>query len=365
MKYLVCPELDKLTRSLTKCDLGDAVLNGKVEAYSCKKAGEDKRVAKTLHKQFEQRLSSSSPKDPPSSPLGPISNPSTRQLLISLITTMNASFPDYDFSSLTPEQFKECKGAESVKELLDGYFVVALDRIKKGFRTEFYKILADVIDLQNCQIYTYVGGLPDSGKLWDINYFFYNKKLKKIVFFTVSAVSKLQLRAAAQAAAADEDEDEEMDEMDMEEDDEEDVELPSNAFVESGLLDMEEMGVDFDMASPTWSKSQPIASQAVERGASIERGSIEKGVIGSPFSAARSDRSLSSPGSASASLSSPSNISSPPNFSPSPSRSEPLRSEPRLIYSSSSESQRHRSPDPSRSIFGATRSLSIEISRSR
>jgi len=29
----------------------------------------------------------------------------TRKLLISLITTMNASFPDYDFSNLRAEQF--------------------------------------------------------------------------------------------------------------------------------------------------------------------------------------------------------------------------------------------------------------------
>lgn len=39
------------------------------------------------------------------SSLGDLSSNSTRRLLIDLISTLNASFPDYDFSSVSPDAF--------------------------------------------------------------------------------------------------------------------------------------------------------------------------------------------------------------------------------------------------------------------
>jgi hypothetical protein len=38
--------------------------------------------------------------------LGDLSSNSTRRLLIDLISTLNASFPDYDFSSVSPASFE-------------------------------------------------------------------------------------------------------------------------------------------------------------------------------------------------------------------------------------------------------------------
>ena len=40
-----------------------------------------------------------------SSPLGPIQSSHMRKLFVSLISTMNASFPDYDFCDVGPESF--------------------------------------------------------------------------------------------------------------------------------------------------------------------------------------------------------------------------------------------------------------------
>jgi hypothetical protein len=63
-----------------------------------KKGTSDKKLSKHLEEQYAHELATS-PKSGPisSSPLGPLTDPSTRRLLINLITTMNASFPDYDF----------------------------------------------------------------------------------------------------------------------------------------------------------------------------------------------------------------------------------------------------------------------------
>lgn len=41
------------------------------------------------------------------SPFGPLDNQASRKTLFYLISTLNASYPDYDFSSVKPEQF--CK----------------------------------------------------------------------------------------------------------------------------------------------------------------------------------------------------------------------------------------------------------------
>lgn len=47
------------------------------------------------------------------SPLGDLREPSTRQLLVSLITTLNASYPDYDFSDLRAEDFQREHSAQA------------------------------------------------------------------------------------------------------------------------------------------------------------------------------------------------------------------------------------------------------------
>ncbi len=72
-----------------------------------KAAGEDKKLGKILEKQYATEAAldhTSSPKSPllTATPLGDLSEASTRRLLINLIATLNASFPDYDFRYSLP-----------------------------------------------------------------------------------------------------------------------------------------------------------------------------------------------------------------------------------------------------------------------
>ena len=62
MKLLENPRLSALTAFLSQRRLGERVLDGRVEAFSCKRAGEDKKLAKELEAQFaaESRNSPSS-----------------------------------------------------------------------------------------------------------------------------------------------------------------------------------------------------------------------------------------------------------------------------------------------------------------
>jgi len=69
-----------------------------------KLAGVDKKLYKHLESQWNSDFSESvSPDQTHSlnniiSPFGPMDQPSSRRMLFNLIATLNASYPDYDFS---------------------------------------------------------------------------------------------------------------------------------------------------------------------------------------------------------------------------------------------------------------------------
>jgi hypothetical protein len=63
---------------------------------SGKRAGADKKLSKVLEQQYVEEAAL--PDGLPAvSPIGSLAEASTRKLMIDLISTMNASFPDYDF----------------------------------------------------------------------------------------------------------------------------------------------------------------------------------------------------------------------------------------------------------------------------
>merc|ERR1719267_36830 len=99
MKFLEQPRLAMLSAFLGNRELGDRIINGRIEAFSCKRAGDDKKLARSLEQQYVEGMASTSAGGlTGTSPLGPLSDAATRRLLIDLISTMNASFPDHDFS---------------------------------------------------------------------------------------------------------------------------------------------------------------------------------------------------------------------------------------------------------------------------
>ena len=64
-----------------------------------------------------------------------------------------------------------------------------------GLSAELWKAVDEVIGLVDCDVYTYravAEGDPftDEANLWSFNYFFYSKKLKRILYFSCRAVSK-------------------------------------------------------------------------------------------------------------------------------------------------------------------------------
>ena len=194
MKFLSVPRLQRLTSLLSHVDLGDVIVHARVEAYSCKPAGDDKRLGKQLERQISSELAHSPHLSPSMSPLGPLTDIHTRKLLISLITTMNASFPDYDFSNLRAEQFDRELSPQTAVTQLNSLFLTALDAQQAGMRDEFWAAVGETVDMSGCELYRYMPSTDsdiDEGALWSIHYFFFHRKEKKVVFVSASAQSKL------------------------------------------------------------------------------------------------------------------------------------------------------------------------------
>jgi len=191
MKFLECPDLLDVTLSFfSGRDLGDKIITGCVEAYSCKKTVKDKKFSRQLETKLVEEISNS-PKMGGVSPLGPLGKASTRKLLINLISTMNASFPDYDFSDTRPRQFEQAPNRHMVVTHVNNLLLNDLDNVEAGARETVWKAIDANIDLENVEIYSFI---PDEdsdvfslGKLWSFNYFFFNKRMKKVLFFQCSA----------------------------------------------------------------------------------------------------------------------------------------------------------------------------------
>lgn len=106
MKYLEVSSLDQVNAALAAVEVNEMRISGRIEAYSCKTVGEDKRLYKTLEAKWtgdemdDAELSIVSP-------FGPLDQHASRKTLFYLIATLNASFSDYDFRDVRASQFSK------------------------------------------------------------------------------------------------------------------------------------------------------------------------------------------------------------------------------------------------------------------
>lgn len=220
MKFLEDEKLIQLTQQLSDVVCGTRIINGRIEAFSCKRAGTDKKLAQTLAEKFNSEFEASpselwkhknEPKlatnastrkgySDPQSPLGDFHQMATRRLLTDLILTLNASFPDYDFSAVKANHFQRLDVSTTTHLVNEKLSEVSINK-EPTFLDNIWKVIDEVIVLSECEVFSYTP--PDNiddvfatslndGKeatysrdaLWCFNYFFVNRSLKRIVFFT-------------------------------------------------------------------------------------------------------------------------------------------------------------------------------------
>mmetsp|Transcript_9499 Transcript_9499/g.24396 ORF Transcript_9499/g.24396 Transcript_9499/m.24396 type:complete len:225 (+) Transcript_9499:290-964(+) len=204
MKFLEYTPLEKLKSFLDSADVGDYMVEGVLEAYSCKAAGVDKKLSRSLDQ--EVGVSSVSPTSSGAlsvSPTGPLTESGSRKTLIHLILTLNHIYPDYDFTLLRAHNFSKESGIEAVKTNVDTLLIEASKLWQEEHGTEqktlsdtLWTVMEEVISVYDCDIYSYnpeyeSDPFGEEGHIWAFNYFFYNKKMKRVLYFSCKARSKL------------------------------------------------------------------------------------------------------------------------------------------------------------------------------
>jgi len=215
MKFLDVATFAAINAKLNHIDIGEAFVGGRIEAYSCKIAGTDKKLIKTIRSSLEktanleksssngqEELRSSlerSPKNLGTSPFGPLNETQSQKTFISLIQVLNASFPDYDFSSVTSQDFKK-EDPKRVVAAVDSMMAYLNDLgalIKKIWSAIDVEIRLDEADVYSYQPDPDHDPFCETPSLWHFTLFFYNKKLKRVIFFTCRAWSKITARTTS------------------------------------------------------------------------------------------------------------------------------------------------------------------------
>jgi hypothetical protein len=285
MKYLQIDAFTSLTGRLQECRIGQRIIQGRIEAYTMKRAGNDKKYAADLgskyveqqesfenewkqlvaannlrkksigsdedetqrnlqlqqHKRgrsqsvgvcqdlskqtnhrfkharsssFDEVLKPTAFEVPRQlTPLGDLRDLSTRRLMTDLILTLNMTFPDYDFSSVQPHDFQQVSLQDVTQAVYsqlspflcnnneaditsNGVSLVGPGSAREDgtqqtqtmLIVDLWNALDEVMNLKECDIYSWSNADMASEELWlwNFHYFFVNKTLKRIVFFTCS-----------------------------------------------------------------------------------------------------------------------------------------------------------------------------------
>ncbi|XP_037085118.1 repressor of RNA polymerase III transcription MAF1 homolog [Pollicipes pollicipes] len=211
MKLLENSSFEAITSGLQLLT-GSSRIFGRVESYSCKMVGLEKTLYKKLNFEQGHNPSDLQALSPPENRYGVSPNTTfsrsmsgdeepgslcdviSRKTLFYLISTLNASFPDYDFSAAKSDEFSREPSLAMVVASIDTYLSAAAGEQYNGLRNTLWRTIEDEITPKECDVYRYNPDLQsdpfgEDGCLWSFNYFFYNKKMKRIVFFTCRAIS--------------------------------------------------------------------------------------------------------------------------------------------------------------------------------
>nr|AKF43422.1 transcription regulator [Pelargonium echinatum] len=200
MKFLEYTPLERLNDFLSHVNFGERTIKGCLEAYSCKHTGTDKKLSLSLEHEILDYLGKSSDTDS-SSPAEYLLSRSSRKTLIYLVLTLYHLYPDYDFSLVKAHQFFTEESWDSFKQIFETYMLEASKEWIEAnggnsLLEALFKALDEVVRLSECDIYSYnpdcdVDPFLEKGSIWSFNFFFYNRKLKRVVSFRFCCISNL------------------------------------------------------------------------------------------------------------------------------------------------------------------------------
>ncbi|KAK5646002.1 hypothetical protein RI129_004466 [Pyrocoelia pectoralis] len=202
MKLLESSRFEAINNALS-IKTGDSKIVGRIESYSCKMAGGEKAMYKRFNAEgiHPNDLQALSPPQGYSRSVsgdedGPLCDTISRKSLFYLIATLNSAFPDYDFMDAKSHEFSKEPSLQWVMNAIDTNLSATAGEYYRSLRQQLWSAVEDEIDMKECDIYSYNPDFAsdpfgEDGCLWSFNYFLYNKKLKRIVFFTCRAINPL------------------------------------------------------------------------------------------------------------------------------------------------------------------------------
>ncbi|CAL9111439.1 unnamed protein product, partial [Musa textilis] len=200
MKFLEYTPLDSINLFLNHLNLGESTIKGNLEAFSCKQTGTDRKLSFSLEQEILDYLEQSSDSDS-ASPVQYLTSRSSRKTLIYLVLTLSHMYPDYDFSAVQSHLYFREEEWDSFKQIFETYLFEAarewtIVNGESSFMDSMTNAIDEVVKLKDCEIYSYnpdFDGDPslEKGAIWSFNFFFYNKKLKRVVSFRCCCFSNL------------------------------------------------------------------------------------------------------------------------------------------------------------------------------
>lgn len=245
MKYLEDDRLTQLTSELTDAVTHSRMINGRLECFTTKRIQNEKKYAHQLGEKYVEELereeeimasmirrkrstsvsdidgglskerfsgldhtqgaakrsraTSFDSTEPYSqkSALGDFFELGTRRLMTDLILTLNACFPDYDFCNVRPSHFLKMSPMIVIKAVNSK--LSELEAQKPLLLKNLWDALDETMNLNESEVYSYApnddlnfltqtllenDGSSKENALWSFNYFFVNKSLKRILFFS-------------------------------------------------------------------------------------------------------------------------------------------------------------------------------------
>jgi len=226
MKYLENAQLEALASALSNGGSLDCTLDCRIESYSCKMVENDKRAWRDFLEAagtspHERAALSPAVRETAwtwGSPSTLLATPNTRarsvsgsdsggdnggaspvwtdsisnKLLFHLVSLLNASFGDYDFSDARGDDFHRVKSIETLKQQIESQLMPILQ--EQRLVAQLWALLDEEIVFKECSIYSYnpdynSDPFSEDGCLWSFNYFFYNKRLRRILFCACRAIN--------------------------------------------------------------------------------------------------------------------------------------------------------------------------------
>ncbi|KAL1531919.1 repressor of RNA polymerase III transcription MAF1 [Salvia divinorum] len=207
MKYMtdiiLLTPLNRINIFLRHLTIERRTIKGSLDAYSCKHAGTDKKLSLSLENELLDHLGKSLDTES-SSPDEYLIRRSSRKTLIYLLLTLHQMYPDCYFSAARTHEFFTEESWDSFKQIFDVYMLEASQEWSRenegdSLPETLHKALDEVVKVSECEIYSYNPNSDEDpflegGAIWSYNFFFYNKKLKRVVSFRFGCLSAVAIK---------------------------------------------------------------------------------------------------------------------------------------------------------------------------